>query len=206
MMKEEKIYIRNNELMIEGLLNKSSEDRGVIICHPHPLMGGSMYNNVVEAIQEAFAAEEYSTLRFNFRGVGSSTGIYDEGRGEQEDILAVCNYLKNNGILKLTFAGYSFGAWVGSKVIEETDNPFTTSIFISPPISYFDFDFTKTTNKINMIICGSNDQFCNLNALKEQIKNHNSNLKIISGADHFYFGKEKILFNILRKGLNSEKK
>ena len=85
-MKEERVTIINNGLLIEGLLEKSSGDRGVVICHPHPLMGGSMHNNVVEAIREAFAAEKYSTLRFNFRGVGHSTGVYDEGRGEQEDI------------------------------------------------------------------------------------------------------------------------
>jgi alpha/beta superfamily hydrolase len=66
-VQEEKIYIKNSSLIIEGLLSKSSEKKGVIICHPHSLMGGSMHNNVVEAIQEAFAAENFSTLRFNFR-------------------------------------------------------------------------------------------------------------------------------------------
>ena len=116
-MPEEKIYIKNGSLIIEGLFSKSSGCKGVVICHPHSLMGGSMYNNVVEAVQEAFSAENVSTLRFNFRGVGGSTGVYDEGRGEKEDILAVCEYMKKLGLTELFFAGYSFGAWVGSKII-----------------------------------------------------------------------------------------
>lgn len=202
-MREEEIYIKNNELMIEGLLNKSSQDKGVIICHPHPLMGGSMYNNVVEAIQEAFAAEKYSTLRFNFRGVGASTGSYDEGRGEQEDIIAGCKYLQDIGISKISFAGYSFGSWVGSKIIERNDHPFTDVTFISPPVNYFDFNFTKLCNKINTIICGDNDQFCDVSILKKQMKLLNYKLKLIACADHFCLGREAELINILRASLIS---
>lgn len=203
-MKEEQIYIKNNDLMIEGLLSKSPEDKGVVICHPHSLMGGSMHNNVVEAIQEAFAEEKYTSLRFNFRGVGRSTGNYDEGKGEQEDIFAVGKYLQSIGILKISFVGYSFGSWVGSKVIEQSDHPFADAIFISPPINYFDFNFTTLSNKINMIICGDNDQFCDLNVLKEQINNLNANLNIIPDTDHFYLGREKELLRILRRSLNNQ--
>jgi alpha/beta superfamily hydrolase len=177
-MEEEQIFIDNNGLVIEGLLTKAAQESGVVICHPHSLMGGSMHNNVVEAIKEAFAQENYSTLRFNFRGVGRSTGMYSEGKGEQEDIIAVCKYLKHMGIVKLFFAGYSFGSWVGSQVIQKDDNPFTGSIFVSPPVNYFDFDFTKLINKINVIICGSKDQFCDLDILKEQAKKIKSNLNI----------------------------
>ncbi|MEQ8204060.1 MAG: hypothetical protein ABRQ31_09790, partial [Smithellaceae bacterium] len=60
MMKEERVYIKNGELTIESLLSVSGGEKGVVICHPHPLMGGSMYNNVVEAIQEAYAAKNYA--------------------------------------------------------------------------------------------------------------------------------------------------
>jgi hypothetical protein len=202
-IKEEPVYIKNNQLMIEGMLSRSSENSGVVICHPHSLMGGSMHNNIVEAIQSAYAGENYSTLRFNFRGVGRSTGGYDEGRGEQEDIIAACKYLQNIGIIKLSFAGYSFGAWVGSKVIDQADNPFTSATFISPPINYFDFDFTKANNNIKVIICGSNDQFCNLDVLKDKINHLNTNLIIIPDADHFYLGKEKEIIKVLQENINS---
>ena len=204
-MKEEQIYIKNNNLKIEGLLNRSSAVKGVIICHPHSLMGGSMHNNVVEAIRDAFAAEKYTTLRFNFRGVGGSTGIYDEGRGEQEDVLAVCKYLQNSGVSEIVFAGYSFGSWVGAKVIARADHPFAESIFISPPINYFDFPFPELINKIKMIVCGSDDQYCDLNVLKEQIKNSDTTLKIVPDTDHFYLDRERELSNILRTSLNNQK-
>lgn len=197
-MREEQVFINNNKLIVEGLLAKSSENKGVIICHPHSLMGGSMYNNVVESIQEAFAAEEYSTLRFNFRGVGASSGNYDEGRGEQDDIKACCKYFQSLGIFDISFAGYSFGSWVGSKIIEQENNPFSNVIFVSPPINYFDFNFIKLNNKINMIICGNYDQFCDVSNLEKQKKIINYDMEIIDGADHFYMGREKELVSLLR--------
>ncbi len=198
-MPEERIFIKNGSLVIEGLWHKSSGQRGVIICHPHPLMGGSMQNNVVEAIQEAFAAENYTTLRFNFRGVGRSTGIYDEGRGEMEDILFAREYLINNRISNIFFAGYSFGSWVGSKVMELNSDIFTDSVFVSPPNNYFDFDWEKLTGNIGLIICGDQDRFCDPEAIQKQIKEIQAKLEIISGADHFYLRKEKELINVLRK-------
>jgi uncharacterized protein len=201
-MPEEKIYIKNGSQIIEGLLSKSSEKKGVVICHPHSLMGGSMYNNVVEALREALAAENISTLRFNFRGVGGSTGTYDEGKGEREDILAACDYLKKQGMTELIFAGYSFGAWVGSKIIGEGNNPFSHSICVSPPIDYFNFEWDNLKNKINLFVCGDSDQFCMPDVLIAKAKAINSPVEIISGADHFYLGKEKELICILQKRIN----
>jgi hypothetical protein len=198
-MPEEKIYIKNGSLKIEGLLSKSSKENGVVICHPHSLMGGSLHNNVVETLQEAYAAENYSTLRFNFRGVGGSTGFYDEGRGEKEDIFAVCEYLKKMGLTKLILAGYSFGAWVGSKVLEESNNTFVGSVFVSPPVDYFNFNWDDLKNKINFMICGDHDQFCMVDVIKRVAQKINSPLEIIHGADHFYMGKEKELARILHK-------
>jgi alpha/beta superfamily hydrolase len=198
-MTEEKIYIKNGPLIIEGLICKAPREKGVVICHPHSLMGGSMYNNVVDALQKAFAAENYSTLRFNFRSVGGSTGVYDEGRGEKKDILAACEYLKKHGLTKLILAGYSFGAWVGSKVLEENKNPFASSICVSPPIDYFNFNWDNLTDKINLFICGDCDQFCSLDVLIKIAQKINSPVKIIRGADHFYLGKEKELTDILRQ-------
>jgi uncharacterized protein len=200
-VREEKIYIKNGPLVIEGLLGKETGEKGVVICHPHSLMGGSMYNNVVEALQEAFIAENISTLRFNFRGVGGSTGNYDEGRGEREDIISACEYLKKLGLEELFFAGYSFGAWVGSKIIAGSNNPFSCSICVSPPIDYFDFDWDNLKNKIDFIACGDADQFCTLDVLIPEARKINSPIEIIHGADHFYMGKEKALTRILHKHL-----
>jgi len=198
-MREEKIYIKNSSLIIESLFYKGSGKKGVVICHPHSLMGGSMYNNVVETIQEAFAAENISTLRFNFRGVGESTGTYDEGRGEEEDIIAVCESLKQRGLTELFFAGYSFGAWVGSKIIEKSDNPFYFNICVAPPIDYFNFEWDNLKDKIDLFVCGDCDQFCTLDVLIIKAQKINSPVEIINGADHFYMGKEKELRRFLNK-------
>jgi len=201
MMKEEQIYINYKEMAIEALMHKSSPERAVVICHPHSLMGGSMHNNVVEAIQEAYAAENYTTVRFNFRGVGRSTGTYDEGMGEQEDIIAVCEYLKEIKIAKLSLAGYSFGAWVGSQVMSRINNPFAAAVLVSPPNNYFDFDFKKINNKIRLIVCGEQDEFCDLKILKKQAEYYGLYFQTIAGANHFYLGKERELINTLRDAL-----
>ena len=197
--REEKVYWDNGSLKIEGLLGKHSEENGVIICHPHPLMGGSMHNNVVEAIRDAFALQNYTTLRFNFRGAGNSAGNYDEGRGEQSDILSAHEFLKKNGIEKIILAGYSFGAWVGSKVLEQSNHLFVASILVSPPHNLFDFNWENLKNKIDLLVSGDRDQYCDAEVLRKQAKIINSPIEIISGTDHFYSGKEKELSNILLK-------
>jgi alpha/beta superfamily hydrolase len=197
---QEEIVCWNNGLLkIEGLLRKSSGENGVVICHPHPLMGGSMYNNVVEAIREAFASQNYTTLRFNFRGVGNSTGNYDEGRGEQTDILSAHEFLKKKGIEKIFLAGYSFGAWVGSKVLEKFNQLFAASILVSPPLNYFDFSWDNLKNKIDLVVSGDRDQFCDAEVLRKQAKKINSLMETVYDTDHFYSGKEKELIDILLK-------
>jgi uncharacterized protein len=102
---------------LEAILRERGQAGGAVICHPHPLYGGSMQNNVVEAIEEGFVLSGLSTLRFNFRGVGYSEGAYDEGSGETQDVIAACAFMRDlighEG--RLVLAGYSFGAWVASK-------------------------------------------------------------------------------------------
>ena len=149
--REDKVYWNNGSLKIEGLLGNQPGKNGIVICHPHPLMGGSMHNNVDEAIRDAFAIQKYTTLRFNFRGAGNSTGNYDEGRGEQTDIISALEFLKKNGIEKIVLAGYSFGAWVGSKLLEQSNQLFVASILVSPPHNLFDFSWENLKNKINLV-------------------------------------------------------
>jgi uncharacterized protein len=102
---------------LEAILRERGQAGGAVICHPHPLFGGSMHNNVVEAIEEGFVLSGFSTLRFNFRGVGYSEGAYDEGNGEMRDVAAACAFMRNllHHEGKLVLAGYSFGAWVASR-------------------------------------------------------------------------------------------
>jgi alpha/beta superfamily hydrolase len=86
-MSIERVTIESDQ-NIEGLLRRQSRKAGVVVCHPHPLYGGNMYNNVVSAIEDGYAAQGFTTLIFNFRGVGDSKGQYDEGDGEVRDATA----------------------------------------------------------------------------------------------------------------------
>ena len=79
---------------LEGVLHEGAGIGGAVMCHPHPLYGGSMWNGVVDAMEEGFSKAGFTTLRFNFRGVGRSTGRFDEGAGETEDLVAACRFLK----------------------------------------------------------------------------------------------------------------
>jgi alpha/beta superfamily hydrolase len=102
---------------LEAVLNTGREDApyAVLICHPHPQGGGTMHNKVVYHTMKAFASFGLPVLRFNFRSVGLSEGTFDDGRGEQEDVLAALDWLEANLHLPILFAGFSFGSYVGMR-------------------------------------------------------------------------------------------
>lgn len=202
---EEKIFFRSANLMIEGMYGESDTQKAVVISHPHPKMGGSMWNNVVETIVLAYRAKNYTTLRFNFRGVGRSEGAYDEGRGEQQDILSAVNYLSNRNKTDIVLAGYSFGAWVTTKVIS-SHNSVQDSILISPPILFLEFDFSNCHGKIASMICGDQDQFTAIDSLSLIAKDIHSELLIIKDADHFFLYKEQAFAETLESCLSRGKR
>ena len=199
MIQEEYVTWENGKLVGEGLWLRTKSKQGVIICHPHSQMGGTMYNNVVETIRNVFASHAYSTLRFNFRSVGGSTGEYDEGKGEQQDILSACNFMKHQGINEILFSGYSFGAWVGSNVIRESPSLFKGAFMVSPPDKYFKFNWDGLKDAIDLIVCGKIDPFCDINNLKKTAEKINANFEILELADHFYAGYEKKLADCLNR-------
>lgn len=197
--REENVYWNNGPLKIEAMLGRQPGERGVVICHPHPLMGGSMHNNVVEAIRDAFAMQNYTTLRFNFRGTGNSSGSYDEGRGEQSDISSAQEFLKKNGAEEIVLAGYSFGAWVGAKVLEQSGRQFAAAVLVSPPHNLFDFNWVNLKNKIDLAVSGGLDRYCDAEVLSKKAHEINCPVEIIGGTDHFFSGKEQKLIDILLK-------
>src|SRR5579871_4011792 len=115
-MKEESINIPSGELTLEGLIARPAGGAvapAAVVCHPHPQYGGSMYNNVVDAVLEALWQRGFATLRFNFRGVGESEGSYGGGDGEAQDAVAAVNYLRAQPKMQsapIVLVGYSFGA------------------------------------------------------------------------------------------------
>src|SRR2546423_15148590 len=103
---------------LEALLNVGEESatHAAVVCHPHPLYGGTMHNKVVFNAMKALSGFGFPVLRFNFRGAGLSEGTHDEGRGEQEDVHAALGYLYEEFTRPIIFAGFSFGAATGLRV------------------------------------------------------------------------------------------
>jgi len=113
------------------------EARGAwgIVCHPHPLMGGTMHNKVVTTLTKTFQHLGLHTVRFNFRGVGKSEGDFDQAQGEIEDLLAVIKWVESEKQQAIWLAGFSFGAYITAKVM--TEIPVTKSILVAPPVENF---------------------------------------------------------------------
>lgn len=162
-----------------------------VVCHPHPLFGGTMHNKVVYQVAKALHNEGAPVLRFNFRGAGLSEGSHDKGRGEQDDVRAALDYLSEQFPGKpILLAGFSFGAWVGLRVGCE-DTRVTALIGLGLPANESDLSFLRSCAKTKLIIQGGNDQYgsrANVEALVATMPEP-KRLVIVDGVDHFFAGK-----------------
>lgn len=183
-MSEKQVFFGPPNIRLEGLYANSGGVMGAVISHPHPLMGGDMDNSIVETLTETFLACGISTLRFNFRGVGRSTGIFDNGQGEQDDVLAAVSFMEEQGIQEILPAGYSFGAWVDAGILNRKN--MLPAVFVSPPIDLFNFDFQTLKKKVGLIICGDQDPYCPAEKMKNIAAEIGCRLDIIPDADHFF--------------------
>ena len=190
-MKEEKVIFGQGNIRLEGLYANSGGAVGAVISHPHPLMGGDMSNPIVETLAETFFVAGISTLRFNFRGVGKSTGTFDDGRGEQEDVLAAVSFMEEQGVREVLLAGYSFGAWVNAGILSR--RKLLPALFISPPINLFNFDVQALRGKVGLIVTGDRDPYCPTEKIKIVAAELDCRLHIIPDADHFFQSRENDL-------------
>jgi uncharacterized protein len=187
---------------LEGMLQEGSRRGGVVICHPHPLYGGEMHNNVVSAVEAGFSENGFTTLRFNFRGVGGSSGGYDEGEGEVTDALAALAFLRSHldEGARVVLAGYSFGAWIAAKAASGGANV-DTLFLVSYPFAFYPADELERFDKQVYFIGGTTDDIGPVDALLKVYKNLTQvqkNLKIIA-TDHFYGGKETEITGFIRE-------
>lgn len=178
---------------------------GVVLCHPHPQYGGEMRNRVISTALGPAWEEGFATLRFNFRGVGESGGVYSEGIGEKEDVKSAIHFLNSklhDSGIPILIVGYSFGAWVGLPVAIE-DEKVKGVVGISPPLGMFDFSSLKRYEKKKLIIAGDRDEHCPPSLLKAWFKDlkEPKSLAIIAGADHFYSFQSNLLVQPLREFL-----
>ena len=189
---------------LEGALRAGSRSAGVVICHPHPLYGGDMHNNVVGAMEEGFSRQGYTTLIFNFRGVGGSRGEYDEGEGEVRDALAASEYLRQHldpdG--RIICAGYSFGAWVVSRAalqVQDLEGLF----LVSYPFLIYKGEHLKAFSKKLYFIGGTYDDIAPLDdllAFYKRLEITDKYLKVIP-TTHFYGGKEEEITDFIKESV-----
>jgi uncharacterized protein len=187
-----RVTIKGEE-SLEAVLHEGSGKGGVVICHPHPLYGGSMDNGVVEAIEDGFSRIGFTTLKFNFRGVGGSTGRYGEGIGEIIDVLAACAFLeeKLGKDESLVLAGYSFGAWVSANAIPRISRHVDLFLVAYPFSAYAPPDLGSFQGRV-VLVGGSRDDISPVDDLLSFHKGLEceKHLKIVPSA-HFFDGCEK---------------
>jgi uncharacterized protein len=189
-MEEPILFDSTGGVRLEGLYADSVGSTGVVIAHPHPLMGGEMRNPIVEIVTKTLLQNGLSTLRFNFRGVGKSSGSYDEGRGEKEDLLASFGFLKQRGKSDIILIGYSFGAWICAGVISRSIP--SAVVFIAPAIGLLRFDIAPLQGRIGLIVCGNRDPFCPFEKIASFAARLTCPLVFID-TDHFFLGRERVL-------------
>ncbi len=205
---EQQLFIKGAAGQLEARLQKTSTGKIGIICHPHPQYGGNMDNNVVHALKKGIVKAGYSSLRFNFRGVGKSDGTYGEGTGEADDLIAVIEFCKKENYSQIVISGYSFGAWVIVKALKKIHSNHLL-ILVSPPIGIFDFGALSIRSGLEcLVITGTDDYICPLCDLKEWLERLpcKKTLVEIHGSDHFYIGKEAEISRAVSNFLNACKK
>jgi hypothetical protein len=162
-----------------------------VVCHPHPLFGGTMHNKVIYQAAKSLDAPGLPVLRFNFRGAGLSAGEHDRGNGEQDDVRSALDFLRQKfpGVPVL-LAGFSFGAWVGLRV-GCADERVSHLIGLGLPVNNTDFSFLRQCGKPKLFVHGSNDEHGAIAKVKTLVaslpgENH---LVAVEGVDHFFAGK-----------------
>lgn len=173
---------------LEALYRELQDPAGVaVICHPHPLGGGTLHNKVVFRAARGLESANVATLRFNFRGAGASAGRHDEGEGEQQDVMAAIDWVvKYHPGKKLIVGGFSFGAWVASRVACELPN--VDALFlIGTPVNKYDFGYLRHCEKPMLFLHGTQDEYGDAAKLEKLIPTvRNAESVIITGADHFF--------------------
>ena len=196
------MFLNGSAGNLEALLNAGAENatHAALVCHPHPVYGGTLHNKVVFHTMKALNSFGFPVLRFNFRGTGLSHGEHDYGRGEVDDVRTALDWLDAEFHLPLIFAGFSFGAAVGLRASFD-DARVKALIGVGVPVApvaadkeeprVYTFDFLRECTKPKLFVSGARDQFgprSKLEALEASVPEPKK-LVVIEGADHFFEGR-----------------
>ena len=197
-MRQSAVTFKAKDVNIEGVIAQpdgiTGPFPGVVICHPHPLFGGSMDNSVVLSVAFALVEQGMATIRFNFRGVGNSEGEHSKGELEHQEVLAAIDLIKAwPGVdgKKIGLAGYSFGSSVVLGA-ESLHKKVKALALISPPLRALEDSPLKKGKRPALIISGDRDKLVQSEELTAQLDGFSKRPEchIVSGADHFWGGYE----------------
>jgi hypothetical protein len=157
-----------------------------LICHPHPVHGGTMDNKVVQTLAKAFLELGYATMRFNFRGVGKSAGSFDEGIGETEDAAAALAWARAqvSPSLPLIAAGFSFGCFVQSRLLPRSQPQ--QLVLVGPAVSRFQL---AEVPKDTLVVHGEEDDVVPLDAVMTWARPQGLPVTVFPGTGHFFHGR-----------------
>ena len=204
---EEKIHFEGPAGTIELIVENPGAPHGIaLICHPHPLFGGTNTNKVVQTLARTFAQLGYVALRPNFRGVGESAGTHDDGRGETEDMLAILTEAKRRyGDLPVALGGFSFGAYVQTRVAEalaDANHPAQRLVLVGTAAGHVEGArqyATKAVANDTIVIHGSVDETVPLANVLAWAEPLNLPVIVVPGADHFFHRRLNIIRDIVTR-------
>ena len=183
--------------------------RGVaVIAHPHPLFGGTMDNKVVQTLARAFVACGWTAVRFNFRGVGGTAGVHDEGRGELEDLLAVVLQVapEGPGAVPIALAGFSFGAFVTSHALARLwgERAVEHAVLVGTAASRFNVaDVPAEAHLRTLVVHGEADDTVPLSAVMDWARPQTLPVTVVPGGGHFFHGQLPLLKGLVMRHLQS---
>jgi len=181
---------------LEALLNagQASATHAALVCHPHPLYGGTVHNKVVYHAMKTLNGFGFPVLRFNFRGAGLSEGSHDQGRGEVDDVKAALDWLDQEFHKPIVFCGFSFGSATGLRAACPDDRV-AGMIALGLPVAVegrtYTYQFLEVCAKPKLFVSGSHDQFSpqqNLRRIYELAAGSAKEMVIVEGGDHFFEG------------------
>ena len=204
----EKLRLKGAAGVIEVQRDAAAADlhaRGVaVIAHPHPLFGGTMDNKVVQTLARAFVASGWTAVRFNFRGVGASEGVHDEGRGEADDYRAVMAQLAGEG--PIAVAGFSFGAFVAINALQTlwTEREVRSVVLVGASVARVPpAPLPEAAHECTLMVHGEADDTVALSAAMDWARPQSLPVTVIPGGGHFFHGQLPLLKNLVTRHLRA---
>jgi alpha/beta superfamily hydrolase len=198
---------------LEGRYSPSNSPNApiAVLMHPHPLHGGTMSNKILHAMNQAFVANGFATMRFNFRGVGKSQGKFDEGVGELADAAAALDWMQNmhKNHSSIWVAGFSFGAWISMQLLMRRPE-ISGFVSVAPVCNMYDFSFLAPCPCGGLVVHGDKDGIVPEKSVAELVAKLRQqrgktaiDYRVIPEANHFFKDREEMMISHLSSYLAS---